>query len=316
MCHVLVSGMIRTRSRQFGVLAGLIGILLAGIPIDAGPGSGGPVPLPRGWGWLLATGIVSGVDPNARTATLTIAGQGRVETFEGGSTWRRQTVRGPQVVHLLPATVISDSGDEPATVAAIHPGAPATVWGVVRPDASVLVLKLLMAPGSPRPSPALTSTTRPSYGVSGAVLRWSGGMLDVVTAQGVRRSVIVTGATTARNASGRVVATSAIAPYDVVRVDGTINSDGSIAATRIDVDLAAVEASQVSGPVDQVFGDVEGLVVGGVMVPIPPDCYFIRGSIPGTFKQLVLGQSVTVYGVPISTGSTPVGLRARVVVGR
>ncbi len=300
---------------HLGIIAGLIITLVAGLPIDAGPGSGSPGPLPRGWGWLLASGIVSGVDPSARTATVAIAGQGRLETFEGGTSWRRQVVTGPQVVHVLPATVISDAGDEPQSLAAIHAGAPVTVWGVVRPDAAVLGLKVLMTPSSTRPLPPLVRTAG-SYGMSGAVLHWSGGMLEVMTAQGARRSLIVTGATTVRNALGKAVTASAVAPYDVIKVDGIVNSDGSVAATRIDVDFAAAGASQVSGPVDQLFGDVVGLVVGGVMVPISPDCYFIRGSSPGTFKRLVLEQSVTVYGVPISTGSTPVGLRARVVVMR
>jgi hypothetical protein len=52
------------------------------------------------------------------------------------------------------------------------------------------------------------------------------------------------------------------------------------------------------------------------MIPTSAGCYFIRGSGPATFKQLAPGQTVTVYGVPISSGTTLVGLRARVVVGR
>jgi hypothetical protein len=141
-------------------------------------------------------------------------------------------------------------------------------------------------------------------------------MLEVLTVQGARRSIIVTGATAVRNASGAIVPATSIAPYDVVRIEGTVNSDGSVAATRIEVEMEAAGASQVSGSMDLVVSEVEGLVVGGVMVPISPGCYFIQGSGAGAFKQLAPGQPVTVYGTPIFAGSTPIGLRARVVVGR
>ena len=142
----------------------------------------------------------------------------------------------------------------------------------------------------------------------------SGGMLELLTLQGIRRSVIVTGVTAVVSATGGPIPASAIGPYDVLKVDGTVNSDGSVAATRIDVDVEAAVAPRVSGTVDEVVGDVDSLVVGGVMVAIPPGCYFIKGSGPGAFRQLAPGQAVTVYGTTISAGSTPIGLRARVIV--
>jgi hypothetical protein len=307
--------MTRPSARHHIPLAGFLAVLVTGTLVTAAPVAGTPAPLSKGWGWVLAAGTVSGVDPNARTATLAIVGQGRLETFEGGGNWRRQLVTGSQVVHLLPGTVIADGGDEPVTLAAIHPGAPATVWGVVKPDASVLGLKVLVTSAVPRQSPAFSITTSRPGGVSGAVLRSSSGMLELLSAQGARRSVIVTGATTVRKASG-IVPAAMIAPYDVVRVEGAVNADGSVAATRIEVELEAAAAVQVSGPVDQVFEELEGLVVGGVLVPIPAGCYFIKGSGPGAFKQLTPGQPVTVYGTPISAGTASVGLRARVVVWR
>jgi hypothetical protein len=301
--------------RQRGGIAGLVAAaLLFGTPITAAPGPVALNPLPKGWGWLLAAGILSGVDPNARTTTFAITGQGRLEMFEGGSTWRRQAVTGPQLVHVLPQTVIAGAGAEPVALAAIRSGAPAAVWGVVRPDASVLALKVLMTPAVPRSSPA-QSIAAPS-GVSGTVLRPGSRVLEVLTVQGARRSIIVTGATVVHNASGATEPVTSVEPYDIVRIEGTINSDGSVAATRIDVEMEAAVASQVSGSVDLVIGEVEGFVVGGVMVPTSPGCYFVQRSGPGSFKQLAPGQPVTVYGTPIFAGSTPIGLRARVVVGR
>jgi hypothetical protein len=300
--------------RQFIPISLVIIALLPGVPTGAAGGAGSPAPLSKGWGRFLASGIVSGVDPGGRTMTLAIAGQGRLETFEGQDRWRSQPARGTQVVHLVPATVISDAGDEPATISAIRTGAPATVWGAVRPDSSVFGLKVVMAPSSTRSFTA-RSTGAP-YALVGTVLGRSGGTIELLTPQGIRRSVIATGATTVQSATGSTVPLSAIDRYDVVRVEGTVNSDGSVAAIRIDVDLEAADAAQVSGAVDQVFGEVEGLVVGGVMVPIPSGCYFIKGAGPGAFRLLIPGQAVTVYGMSIAVGSTPIGLRARVVVAR
>jgi hypothetical protein len=306
--------MIRSLSGQIGVVAGLLVALLMGPAITAAPGPGNSAPLPKGWGWLLAAGTVSSVDLNARTATLAIAGQGRLETLEGGTTWRRHDVVGAQIVHVLPSTVMADAGGEVASLVAIRAGVPATVWAAVRPDTSILALKVLLTSTTPRPLPA-QATALPG-GVSGAVLRRAGGVLEVVTIQGARRSVILTGATAVRNASGASVPLSAIAPYDIVRVDGAVNSDGSVSATRIEVELEATSAWQVSGAVDLVIGEVGGLAIGGVMIPIPWACYFIKGSGPGAFKELAPGQTVTVYGTAIVAGTTPIGVRARVVAVR
>jgi len=281
----------------------------------AGPGAGeasAPAPLSKGWGWLLASGLVAGVDPGGRTLTLAIAGQGRLETFEGQAKWRRQPAAGNQVVHLVAASVLSDAGGEPATIAAIRIGAPAMVWGAVRPDALVFGLKVVLALQPARPSPAASQAV-PSA-LWGAVLHSSGGALELLTRQGTRRGVILTGATVVRDATGSAVPPSRIAPYDVLRVQGTVNSDGSIAATRIDVEVRAASAAQVSGAVEQVLGEVEGLVVGGVMVPVAPGCYYIRGTGPGAFGQLAPGQPVTVYGAAIAAGGLPIGVVARVVV--
>jgi len=140
-------------------------------------------------------------------------------------------------------------------------------------------------------------------------------MLELLTREGARRSVIVTGATTIRQ-NGGGARPSGIAPYDLVKVEGTVNSDGSVAATRIDVELAAAAAAQVSGDVARSFGEIQGLVVGDIMVVVSGETTFIRGIGPAAFKQLAPGQPVTVYGIPISIGSTPVGLRARLVVVR
>ena len=299
-------------SRRLLPISLAIVALLPGSPTGAASRPASLSPLPTGWGWFLASGIAARVDSGARSFSLAIAGRGRVETFEGQAGWRSHPAAGTQVVHVVSATVIAESGGTFATLSAIRTGAPATVWGAVRPDTAVFGLKVVMTAPSVRPLPARL-VDAPSA-LWGTMLGRSGGMLELLTLQGIRRSVIVTGATAVVSATGSAVPASAIGAYDVLKVDGTVNSDGSVAATRIDVDVEAAVAARVSGAVDEVVGDVESLVVGGVMVPIPPGCYFIKGSGPGAFRQLAPGQAVTIYGTPISAGSTPIGLRARVVV--
>lgn len=301
----------RTAALLTAVLAAA---LYASAPIASAPSPNNPGPLPKGWGWLLAAGTVSASDANAGTATLAITGQARGATYEGGAQWRPQAVTGSQVVHILPSTVIADTGNQPATMASIHPGMPATVWAVVKPDASVLGLKLRLGSGA-RQLPARPAITEAPAGVTGAVLHATVSMLELLTGQGAPRKVIVTSATTIRNASGAVVRGAAIAPYDILRVEGTVNSDGSVAATRVDVEMEAATAAQVSGSVDQAFDDV-GLVMGGVAVAIAPGCYYFKGSDPGAWQQLVPGQPAVAYGAPIVSGNMLLGLRARVIAMR
>jgi hypothetical protein len=293
----------------------LLAALRAAAPALSAPGPNNPAPLPKGWGWLVAAGTVSGVDANAGTATLAIAGQGRGATFEGGTQWRPQTVAGSQVVRILPLTVLSDTANQPATIAAVRSGVPATVWAVVRPDASVLALKLRLGSGPPQPPGRSTSAEGPA-GVTGAVMHTAVSMLELLTSQGTLRTVIVTSATAVRNPSGSVVRGPAFAPYDVLRVEGTVNSDGSVAATRVDVEMEAAAAPRVSGSVDQVFQDVGGFLMGGVAVATAPGCYYFKGSGAGSWPQLVPGQPAVAYGTPIVSGTTQVGLRAQVVAMR
>ena len=293
-------------------LAGLLAVAVMGAGSSAATSApAAPPPLAKGWGWLLAPGTAAAVDAVARTVTVAVSGEGRAEIFEGGTSWRHQVVTGTQVVHVLPATVLADAERAPVSIAAIRSGTPVLVWGVVRSDASVHGLKVLMPRLHTPPSP-VQATATPS-GVSGVVLRVAGGTLELLTLRGARRSVILTGATAVR-ANGAGYPPTAIAPHDLVNVDGTINSDGSIAATHIDVALTAAGAAQVSGDVAQSLGEVEGLIVGGVLVVVSRETYFVRGTGPAAFKQCVPGQPVTVYGSPIAVGKLPVGLRAQLIV--
>ena len=299
-------------------------VFLAAVVLRAFTGAAGgqtaPAPLGKGWGWFLASGIASGVNVGERTVTLAITGEGQAAIFEGGANWRQKPVSGTEVVRLLPAAVIADADREPVTLAALRTGTPVLLWGAVRPDAAVLGLKLLMPRFRARPLAAASIAAPP--GISGVVIRAVGGVLEVVTPRGARTSVILTGATAVRS-SGGVYQTArtgggspGIAPFDLIKVEGAVNSDGSIASTHIEIELAAADAAQVSGAVSRSFGEVEGLVVDGVMVVASRETYFLRGVDAAAFGGLGPGQPVTVYGIPISMGSVPIGLRARLVVLR
>ena len=306
---------VRRPGFTLGLLSAMLaGVLLVTLPIASAPSPSNPAPLSKGWGWLLAAGTISGFDPNAGTTTLAIAGQGRAATFEGGTQWRQQVVTGSQVVHILPSTVIADTGNHPATIAGVHTGMPATIWAVVKPDASLLGLKLRLGSASRQP-PGVSTTLGGSGGITGAVAHATVNMLELLTVQGTLRKVIVTSATAVRSASGAARG-PAFSPYDVVRVEGTVNSDGSVAATRVDVEMEAAVAPQASGSVDQVFEEIGAFVLGGVAVVIAPGCFWFRGSGPGASQQLASGQSAVAYGAPIVSGSTLIGLRARVVAMR
>src|SRR5262249_36093857 len=153
--------------------------------------------------------------------------------------------------------------------------------------------KLRLGSGSQQLArPAITEAPA---GVTGAVMHATVSMLELLTGQGAPRKVIVTSATTIRNASGAVVRGAAISPYDIVRVEGTVNSDGSVAATRVEVEMEAATTAQVSGSVDQAFEEIGGLVMGGVAVAIAPGCYYFKASGPGAWQQLVPGQPAVAY---------------------
>lgn len=299
------------------ILAGLAAAwVLAGAPALRAQPAGGATPLAKGWGRLVASGTLTAVDPSSGTATLAITGTGRLETFEGGTAWRQKTLSGTHVVRLLPATLLIDADAHPVAPATLHAGEPASVWAAVRPDASILALTLQMT--SPRPRAVIAGPRAgegSAGGTAGVVIQRSGQVLTLLTPAGARRNVIITAATTVRS-RGQPAKEAVLAPYDVLRVDGLVNSDGSLAATRIDVEFAAGSAAQVSGPVEQHVSGLGGLVVGGTMVCTFAETYIIHNDARETLASVAPARLAVVYGTPIVAGTTTVGVEARVVVVR
>jgi len=294
------------------VVGAVVVLACAGAPAPGAEVARGPAPLGPGWGRVVASGTVIAVDPSRRTLTVAVAGSGRQETNEGVTGWRESVFTGTRTVRLLALTLILDAGARPMPLASIRPRAPVMVWGVARPDAVVLALAVEVASPHVAASGAAASTTT---GRTGVVLARSGSTLEVLSDTGGHRAVVMTAATTVW-IGGRPGSETTVTPYDVLGIEGPVNSDGSLVATRIDVEFSAPDAAQVSGPVQRSIIGLGGLVVAGTMVSTSAETYVLRGEAPADLGRTPVGRPVTVYGVPVLDGATPLGLAARVVVVR
>ena len=299
-----------------GLLGACVVWALAAAPTLPAPPPGGPAPLAVGWGRVKATGTVTAVNESSHTVTLAIAGSARVDEFEGGSAWRQKALAGTRLARLLSATLIVDSAHRPITAAEVRVGDLSTVWGVVQPDETILALAFQVS--SPRfPQAAWRSPAALTGGPVGVVLDRSGSVLDMLTSAGTRRSVVMTAATAIRSGGQTAPGLGpAPAPYDILRIEGPVNSDGSIAATRIEVEFAASTAAQVSGPVEWSEAEVGGLVVGGTMIVASTETYIVERATLARFADLAPRRPITVYGAAVRAGETPIGLHARVVLAR
>ena len=273
----------------------------------------GPAVLARGWARITAAGTLVSAVPSSGLVSVAIGGPSRVDVFDGGTAWRSRPLYGTHLIHVLAQTVMADSAARPIGWDALRSGDRVAVWGVMSPDEEIMVLSMVVATARPAARPTAPAAGA-AGGMAGVVTARSGSMLDVVTDTGTRHAVLLTAATQVR-ADGPAAA-SAVAPFDIVQIDGAVNSDGSVVAAHLSVEFLSSEAAQVSGPIEAVRGDVGGLIVGGTMVCTSARTYFVRGASRLWIAQLAAGRPVTVYGLPILAGKTPVGLAARVVVVR
>jgi hypothetical protein len=254
------------------------------------------------------------IDPAAGTVSLAITGVGRLDAFEGGTEWRQKAIAGTQLFHLLPSTVLVDAGGHTIPAAAVRVKDPAAAWAVMRPDTTVHAITLAIA--APRaPAAAMTVSSDEHAPREGVILRLSSSMIEVLLAPGIERSVVVTPATAVWS-GGTEVSGTALSSYDVVRIEGLVNSDGSLVATRIAIAFSAASAAQVVGLVEQSLPEIGGLVVDGTMIATSAETYILRNEARAQFTQIPAGRSVAVYGRSIVSGGVPVGLEARVVVVR
>ena len=255
------------------------------------------------------------VDPAAGTVSLAITGMGRLDAFQGGTEWRQKALTGTHLLHLLPSTLLVDATGHTIPAAAVRARDPAAAWAVMRPDAAILAITLAIATVRAPAAAPLTGSSDEHAAREGVVLRLSSSMIEVLMAQGIERSVVVTPATAVWS-GGAEVSGAALSSYDVVRIEGLVNSDGSLVATRITIAFSAASAAQVVGPVEKSVPEVGGLVVDGTMIATSAETYILRNQARVPFTQIPPGRSVTVYGTSIASGGVPVGLEARVVVVR
>ncbi|HLJ62008.1 MAG TPA: DUF5666 domain-containing protein [bacterium] len=308
----MVSGSVRRSPWIRGIFAGVI-LALAWLtaPVVGVTAPGGPAPLAKGWGRVVASGTVAGIDRSRSTLAFTFAGDGRVDWFQGGTAWHQVALTGTRTIRLLGATLILDAGAHAIPLAAVRAGEPAMLWAVARPDAQMLGLIVEVA----SPQVTAAAVTPGPISRAGVVVGRSGSTVDVLTSVGSRRSIVMTTATVVR-VNGLTVPPGTVAPYDILQVAGPLNSDGSLVATRIDVTFSAPDAAQVSGPVEQLVSGLGGLVVADTMISTSADTYVLRGGARADLSQTASGRPMTVYGVPVTDGGTSIGLEARVVVMR
>lgn len=303
--------MIRILQLRRAALVAIAALIGAAGPTLGVAAPAGPAPLAKGWGRVVASGILSSVDRTHGRVQLAVSGTGTVDWFEGGTAWRQTPLTGIRTVRLLPATTLVDATAHALPLAGVRPGAFAILWGVASPNADMAGMILEVAAPSVG-SVAALSAAAPQTGV---VVGRAGSALEVLSGAGTRRTIVMT-ATTEVMAGGRTVAAGSIVPDDIVAVAGPMNSDGSIVATKVTIEFSAPNSARVSGPLEEVLTAVGGLVADGTMISTSADTYLLRSGSGVPLSQAAPGSLVVAYGIPVLDDATPVGLAARVIVLR
>jgi Domain of unknown function (DUF5666) len=304
-----------SRAAQVAIAAAVCALTL-GVPDTASVRSAqaaapaGSAVLAPGWARVVVSGTLASAVPAAGIVSVSLNGASRADVFEGGTSWHSRPLSGTRLIHLLPQTVMIDSAARPIAAAAPHAGDRVAVWGVMAPGDEIMALSLVLA--TPRAAPPAQPPV-PGH-VMGVVTGRAGATLDLVADTGVRHAVVLTG-TTQIKVPGAAAA-AAVGPFDVLEIEGAVNSDGSLVATHVNVEFLSSQGTQVSGPIESLEGAIDGLVVGETMVCTSTQTYFLRGTSRLWIAQMSVGRPVTVYGVPILAGKTPIGLAAKVVAVR
>lgn len=142
--------------------------------------------------------------------------------------------------------------------------------------------------------------------------------LTVVSGNGVARTVLVTPATDVR---GQRNSFAAIQPNDVVVVQGNVNADGTVSASRIEVVFASGGTAFNGGPAQRTgvitakssTGPQFLIIDNSFAVNISSDTRILWGGQLRSFADLQVGQRVMVSGDPIRVGGITVGINARVI---
>jgi hypothetical protein len=142
--------------------------------------------------------------------------------------------------------------------------------------------------------------------------------LTVVSGNGITRTVLVTPATDVR---GQRNSFAAIQTNDVVVVQGNVNADGTVSASRIEVVFAS-GGTAFNGGSTQRTGVITAksstsgqflILDNSFAVNVSGDTRILWGGQLRSFADLQVGQRVMVSGDPIRVGGITVGINARVI---
>ncbi|MGH2360546.1 MAG: DUF5666 domain-containing protein, partial [bacterium] len=142
--------------------------------------------------------------------------------------------------------------------------------------------------------------------------------LTVVSGNGITRTVLVTPATEVR---GQRNSFAAIQTNDVVVVQGNVNADGTVSASRIEVVFASGGTAFNGGSTQRTGVITAKSSTGGQFlildnsfaVNVSGDTRILWGGQLRSFADLQVGQRVMVSGDPIRVGGITVGINARVI---
>lgn len=142
--------------------------------------------------------------------------------------------------------------------------------------------------------------------------------MTVVSGNGITRLVLVTPATEVR---GQRNSFAAIQTNDVVVVQGNVNADGTVSASRIDVVFAS-GGTAFNGGSTQRTGVITAksstgpqflIIDNSFAVNVSSDTRILWGGQLRSFADLQVGHRVMVSGDPIRVGGITVGINARVI---
>lgn len=142
--------------------------------------------------------------------------------------------------------------------------------------------------------------------------------LTVVSGNGITRTVLVTPGTEVR---GQRNSFAAIQTNDVVVVQGNVNADGTVSASRIEVVFASGGTAFNGGSTQRTGVITAKSTTGGQFlildnsfaVNVSGDTRILWGGQLRSFADLQVGQRVMVSGDPIRVGGVTVGINARVI---
>jgi len=276
----------------------LAGMLIA-VPLSAAP------ILPRVMGSATVEGIIASVSVPAATVRIrTPSGRDMLVWLHAATKF--EATRTDVETELRRAS-ISDfrSGDH------------VRVTGFALDDGRLLALRVRVlnrslpdirtAIGVPAPRQARQAVVR------GVVVERDPATLVVVDTNGSLSRIVVTVATQAK---GQKKSPAAIAPYDIVRVEGSRNPDGSISAENVEVIAAPhglvegrIVARSDRGPAFLALEstDVVRAFSGRLIVNVSPDASIISRGRLQSFSDLRVGQTIRAIGTLIVVGTVVEG---------